>query len=150
MIRCPACNGETRVLETRQFRSGCRRTRRCDACNTNVTTIEVVAIDLGHLKRLITASERAKDLMTDEESGSNNPGKKNASCDGFEVVCPDGHVRHYPFHNEGDAASAANRATTKKCRPAPNPSPIELLHPPCLGGEHTVRAIDLSHLEEPS
>jgi hypothetical protein len=23
--------------------------------------------------------------------------------EGYEIVCPDGHVRHYPYHNEDDA-----------------------------------------------
>lgn len=59
---------------------------------------------------------------------------------GWEVVCPDGRVRGYPYINYGDAESAARIKTERgKCRLYPKPSPIELSQPPCPLGEHTVR-----------
>jgi hypothetical protein len=27
----------------------------------------------------------------------------NEDCAGWEIVCPDGRVRDYPYHNKGDA-----------------------------------------------
>jgi hypothetical protein len=97
-------------------------------------------------------------------------------CQGFEVVCPDGLVRGYPFHSLGDAESEAKHAsrplpiTRSKfcqhvavlrqvpcscvrtagndrpgCSPWPEPSDMELRHPPCPGGEHSVRPIVFDH-----
>lgn len=67
-------------------------------------------------------------------------------CTGYEVVCPDGRVRHYPFHNRGDAESTARLAGKRRCRLWPDPSPLELSQPPCPEGEHTVR---LAAFQEP-
>lgn len=65
---------------------------------------------------------------------------------GWEVVCPDGRMRHYPFHNEGDAASEARRATAKSCHhPRLKQSTLELSQPPCPEGEHVARALPEVH-----
>ncbi len=60
---------------------------------------------------------------------------------GYEIVCPDAKVRHYPYTNLGDAEAMASRATRKSCRIWPNPSPLELSLPPCPGGEHKVASL---------
>lgn len=77
------------------------------------------------------------------------------TCSGFEIVCPDGNVRHYPFHHEDDAKAMANAATRNKkaqdhdkrpgCSPWSEPSDLELRHPPCAGGHHTVRPTGFIH-----
>lgn len=59
---------------------------------------------------------------------------------GWEVVCPDGIVRHYPYHNKDDAEAEARYFTDTKCQRFKKKSPLEKQHPPCPGGEHTVRA----------
>ena len=61
-------------------------------------------------------------------------------CDGYEVVCLDGIVRMYPFHNRGDAASAA-RIATSRGKHGPKSSSLELAHPLCTGGHHAIRTI---------
>lgn len=61
--------------------------------------------------------------------------------DGYEIVCPDGRVRHYPYTNEDDARADARIYTRKRCRLYPEPSPLELAQPPCTGGEHAVRGV---------
>src|SRR6185436_8651288 len=35
---------------------------------------------------------------------------------GWEVVCPDDRVRHYPYFNRDDADSAAKLSTERQCR----------------------------------
>lgn len=35
----------------------------------------------------------------------------DTDCAGWEVVCPDGRVRHLPYHNLGDAQSHARFAS---------------------------------------
>lgn len=60
---------------------------------------------------------------------------------GWEVVCPDGRVRSYPYHNFGDAESDAQLRTEERCSLWPEPSPIELSQPPCPEGKHEVRPI---------
>ncbi len=74
-----------------------------------------------------------------------------SACCSWEVVCPDGRVRHYPYHNLGDAESTARIASKSGvapgervgCRMWPEPSPLEAAQPPCPGGSHTVRPIHL-------
>ena len=63
---------------------------------------------------------------------------------GWEILCPDGFVRDYPYHNRGNAESMADlssKSIKKACRLYPKRSPIELALPPCPGGKHIVRAI---------
>lgn len=76
---------------------------------------------------------------------------------GWEIVCPDGRVRHFPYHNLGDAKSHARFASDpvhfakRGCRLAPKPSRLELGQPPCCGGKHAVRAMAIDHqITEPS
>lgn len=72
-------------------------------------------------------------------------------CSGWEIVCPDGRVRHYPYHNHGDAQSHAEFASDPKwfakrgCRLGPESDELELSQPPCPGGDHVARPIMLVH-----
>lgn len=74
-------------------------------------------------------------------------GADDALCSGWEVVCPDGVKRHYPYHNLGDAKSHARLASdptrfaNRGCRLAPKPSKLELALPKCPGGRHEVKPI---------
>lgn len=68
-------------------------------------------------------------------------GQDATSCGGWEAVCPDGRVRHNPFHNKGDAESMAKLATQRRCRLWPEPSELETKQPPCPEGKHEVRLI---------
>lgn len=67
------------------------------------------------------------------------------TCAGWEIVCPDGRVRHYPFHNHGDAACDAESYSDEGCGVGYPLSPLERAQPSCPGGNHDVRAIVLSH-----
>jgi len=62
---------------------------------------------------------------------------------GFQIVCPDGRVRRYPYHSHGDAKSDAEHVTQRGCLRMggvfETPSELEASQPPCPGGEHTVR-----------
>lgn len=42
-FRCPTCQGDTSVLETRRRSGGLRRRRQCSGCQAKFTTIEMVA-----------------------------------------------------------------------------------------------------------
>ena len=72
-------------------------------------------------------------------------------CGGWEVVCPDGATRHFPYHNLGDAESHAAHASDpvwfakRRCRLAPKPTDLELSKGTCPGGAHHVRSIVLQH-----
>ncbi len=74
-----------------------------------------------------------------------------ALCHGYEIVCPDGNVRRYPYHNQGDAESDARYVTRKGCARMggvfKKASPLEEALPPCTGGEHVVRPIAFTHPE---
>ncbi len=76
------------------------------------------------------------------------PEEDDPLCSGWNVVCPDGMKRHFPYHNLGDAESHAKFASDPKwiakrgsCRLAPKPSKYELSFPPCPGGKHEVEPI---------
>jgi len=60
---------------------------------------------------------------------------------GWEVVCPDGRVRSYPFHNFGDADLEARMKTQRRCQLYPKQSDLEASQPPCPGGKHTTRTV---------
>lgn len=69
-------------------------------------------------------------------------------CTGYwEIVCPDGRLRHYPYHNRGDAEADARalsdpkRFAARGCRLGPGSSARERSQPPCPGGLHVVRPV---------
>jgi hypothetical protein len=67
---------------------------------------------------------------------------ENEECPGWEIVCPDGLIRDYPYHNREDAEDMAEVMTTKRCNGLwPKPGRLELEQPPCPEGKHVVRAI---------
>lgn len=57
----------------------------------------------------------------------------------FEIVCPDGFSRHFPYANEEDAESDARVAEQSSCQFFPHPNRLELAFGPCPSGKHTVR-----------
>lgn len=67
----------------------------------------------------------------------------------YEVVCPDGLVRHEPYVAETSAAEHAElaafppRFARRRCRLGPIAGALERSLPPCSGGAHTVRAVEL-------
>lgn len=66
--------------------------------------------------------------------------KKGYPVAGYEVVCPDGRVRHYPYHNKGDAdCDCGLMNEQQKCSFYPKPGRLERSQPPCPLGEHFVR-----------
>lgn len=58
---------------------------------------------------------------------------------GYEIICPDGKTRHYPYFSEGDAKFDAGQITKEGC--------FSVVHPygtvkaGCPEGEHTVRPL---------
>lgn len=57
----------------------------------------------------------------------------------FEIVCPDGLVRHFPYAHRADAESDAAHATSKGCRFFEKPNRLEQAFGECPAGSHTVR-----------
>lgn len=62
----------------------------------------------------------------------------------FEIVCPDGFVRHYPYADEGDAQSDARHASERSCQFYDKPSRLEEAFGKCRGGTHRVRKREIS------
>lgn len=93
----------------------------------------------------MTAPKRESTEPKRDESAAREA--KGGTCAGWEVVCPDGRVRSYPYHNYDDAESMARLATRRQCRLWPEPSPIELEQPACPEGVHTVRPIVFVHVD---
>lgn len=57
----------------------------------------------------------------------------------WEIVCPDGNVRHWPYSNQGDAAFDAGVYSSHRCQLEPEPNPLQAAHGPCPEGEHGIR-----------
>lgn len=59
----------------------------------------------------------------------------------WQAVCPDGKVRHYPYVNDTVARYFARAFSEHGCRQDAKMNKLEAQHPPCPGGEHTVRRV---------
>ena len=70
---------------------------------------------------------------------------KNRKCVGWEIVCPDGSVRHHPYHNEGDARSDARTCSRRDCEADDELNPVAARLPPCPQGVHSVRLTAFLH-----
>ncbi len=57
----------------------------------------------------------------------------------WQIVCPDGHVRHAPYHDEAEARGDAAVFTATGCRLFGSASSARDNLPPCGGGMHEVR-----------
>lgn len=57
----------------------------------------------------------------------------------WQIVCPDGHVRHHAYVNKGDALFDA-KIFDQRCRRFAVPNEFEYGLPPCEGKPHTVVA----------
>ena len=68
---------------------------------------------------------------------------QECDCGGWEIVCPDGRVRHYPFHGKGDADADAEEMLSRCCQVWKQPSELKISQPPCPEGRHTVRAVNV-------
>lgn len=66
---------------------------------------------------------------------------------GYEVVCPDGKVRHFPYHNEGDAMCDAEVFDhAGRCAFEVDTPDHFRVHGPCSSGPtHRVQPIVFQH-----
>ena len=68
-INCPACDGSTKVIETRKAPGGTRRRIECKKCSSRFTTLEQIVIDNNrtkgtrHLKTVVDEEIQAKALL---------------------------------------------------------------------------------------
>jgi len=81
-----------------------------------------------------------KQVSPRSSAGRSVAGQAALLCAGWEIVCPDGRVRRYPFHNLDDAEDAAEHCA-ERCDPFKVPSELMTSQPPCPHGTHTVRPI---------
>jgi len=56
----------------------------------------------------------------------------------WELVCPDGGVRHFPYANKLDAEYDATLCADEGCQIFPESFSLEAARPPCVGGPHRV------------
>lgn len=62
MIRCPDCNADTVVSETRDTATGVRRRRHCPQCKRKVTTYEFIVLGTDKRPVFDTVMVRRADL----------------------------------------------------------------------------------------
>lgn len=58
---------------------------------------------------------------------------------GYEIICPDGKVRTYPYVNRDDAEGDADDCSRHHSMKAFRGRPAAWSKPPCPQGKHTVR-----------
>lgn len=58
---------------------------------------------------------------------------------GWEVTCPDGRIRHWPYVSRADAEADGCVFSAGACRSHRKAAALETSQPPCPGGLHTVR-----------
>ena len=56
----------------------------------------------------------------------------------WELVCPDGGVRHFPYADKDDADYDATLCSEEGCQIFPESYSLEAARPPCIGGPHRV------------
>ena len=65
----------------------------------------------------------------------------------WEVVCPDGGVRHFPYADKNDAEYDATLCAEEGCQIFPESQWLEPRRPPCSGGRHRIVRARNSHKE---
>ncbi len=85
----------------------------------------------------------------DAASASRSAAVKACGCRGWEVLCPDGRIRQYPFANEDDAEGEAELCSRplregERCDQWATPGELVTSQPPCPGGKHTIRPLHAS------
>ena len=65
----------------------------------------------------------------------------------WEVVCPDGGVRHFPYADKSDAEYDATLCAEEGCQIYPESQWLEPKRPPCSGGKHRIVRARSSHQE---
>jgi hypothetical protein len=61
--------------------------------------------------------------------------------DWWQIICPDGLVRHFPYVSQEAAEVDADCCSKLGCRMTPKMNPLEVAHPPCPRGVHTIRRL---------
>ncbi|HEU5073925.1 MAG TPA: hypothetical protein VFU02_07125 [Polyangiaceae bacterium] len=56
----------------------------------------------------------------------------------WEIVCPDGGVRHFPYADKSDADFDVTLCAEEGCQIFPESHWLEATRPPCAGGPHRV------------
>lgn len=56
----------------------------------------------------------------------------------WEIVCPDGGVRHFPYSSKDDAKYDATLCTAEGCQIFPESQWLQGAQPPCSGGPHRI------------
>lgn len=56
----------------------------------------------------------------------------------WELVCPDGGVRHFPYSSKDDAEYDATLCSEESCQIFPESQLLEAKRPPCVGGPHRI------------
>lgn len=64
------------------------------------------------------------------------PSRRNAS--GWEIVCPDGGLRHFPYATRDDAEFDATLCAEEGCQIFPESTWLEPRRPTCMGGPHRI------------
>lgn len=51
-VQCPKCNGESKVIDSRDEETARRRRRQCDNCNHRYSTYEIHADEYNRIRKL--------------------------------------------------------------------------------------------------
>lgn len=71
-----------------------------------------------------------------EQSPPSGPSRRTAVA--WEIVCPDGGVRHFPYASKDDAEYDATLCSEEGCQIFPESYWLESARPACAGGVHRI------------
>lgn len=63
-VQCPKCNGESKVIDSRDEESARRRRRRCERCKYRYTTYEIHADEYNRIRRLKVDAAQIEPVIT--------------------------------------------------------------------------------------
>lgn len=78
-----------------------------------------------------------------EVSPASGPSRRTAVA--WEIVCPDGGVRHFPYSSKDDAEYDASLCIEEGCQIFPESYALGGMRPPCAGGSHRIVRAKPSH-----
>lgn len=78
-VQCPKCNGESKVIDSRDEESARRRRRQCDKCSYRYTTYEIHADEYNRIRRLRVSVAQIEPVITTLQSIMNQFGATNGT-----------------------------------------------------------------------
>lgn len=89
-MKCPECNGKTKIIDTRADLDSVVRRRECSECGYRFTTTEV---DADWLNKIKQSTQKIKIKL---DKGAKMPTRAHTTDAGLDIYCPEGQAQIIP------------------------------------------------------